>query len=170
MLGREVELRYGCMTRDPYERAPAHVVITDAVGPRLWLNAEMAKKGGARVRVCPDTAAANAPLLPFENAARGEGRGLWGKGSWTILNAAPPPADADRFQMVEGTSGGMISSKERFAVCDVAMKDSALVLEIRRAAAELCQLPEGTHVLARGFLRDGRLEITHPINLEKLAE
>lgn len=48
-LGREVELRFAGLTRDRYDRALAHVVTTDALGPRLWLNSEMVKKGGARV-------------------------------------------------------------------------------------------------------------------------
>src|SRR3990167_6727349 len=38
-LGREVELRYGGLTRDRYDRALAQVVNTDALGPRPWLNA-----------------------------------------------------------------------------------------------------------------------------------
>ncbi|MFN3912875.1 thermonuclease family protein [Hyphomonas sp.] len=168
VLGREIELRYGGLTRDRYDRALAQVVTTDALGPRLWLNAEMVKKGGARVRVYPDTAAANAPLLALEAAARADGRGLWGKGAWTILDAAHLPPDAGRFQIVEGIAGDMKSSDERFAVCDVALKQSALVLEIQKAAAELCQIPNGTPLRARGFLRDGRLEITHPLNVERV--
>jgi hypothetical protein len=44
----------------------------------------------------------------------------------------------------------------------------ALVVEIQITAAELCPLPEGTPVRPR-FLRDGRLEIAQPLNLENLA-
>jgi endonuclease YncB( thermonuclease family) len=168
VLGREVELRYGGLTRDRYDRALAHVVTTDALGPRLWLNAEMVRKGGARVRVYPDTAAANGPLLELEMKARTETRGLWEDGVWIIHDAAALPADAERFQLVEGVAGGMKGSDERFAVCDVALKDSSLILEVQKAAAELCQLPDGTRIRARGFLRDGRLEVSHPLNLEIL--
>jgi micrococcal nuclease len=168
VLGREVELRYGGLTRDRYDRALAHVVTTDALGPRLWLNAEMVKKGGARVRVYPDTATANAPLLALEAAARTDGRGLWDDGVWPIHNAAALPPEAERFQIVEGVAGAMQGSEERFAVCDVALQGSPLILEIGKSAAELCQLPEGAKIRARGFLRDGRLEISHPLNLEKL--
>lgn len=170
VLGREVELRYGGLTRDRYDRALAHVVTTDALGPRLWLNAEMVKKGGARVRVYPDTAAANAPLLAMEAKAREEGRGLWKNGQWVIHDAAHLPDTADRFQLVEGIAAGMQGSEERFAVCEIALSGSALILEVQKAAAELCQLPEGTRLRARGFLRDGRLEITHALNLERLAD
>lgn len=168
-LGREVELRYAGLTRDRYDRALAHVVTTDALGPRLWLNAEMVKKGGARVRVYPDTAAANAPLIDMEAKAREEGRGLWKENAWPIHDAANLPADAARFQMIEGISGAMQGSDERFAVCEVSLKGAALVLEIQKAAAELCQLPDGTRIRARGFLKDGRLEISHPLNLERLG-
>lgn len=167
-LGREVELRYGGLTRDRYDRALAQVVTTDALGPRLWLNAEMVRKGGARVRVYPDTAAANAPLLDLEAGAREERRGLWRDTTWPIYDAASLPSEASRFQMVEGVAGAMKSSEERFSVCDVALQGSTLVLAIDKAAAELCQLPEGAHVRARGFIKDGRLEISHPLNLEQL--
>lgn len=169
-LGREVQLRYGGLTRDRYDRALAHVVTIDAQGPRLWLNAEMVKKGGARVRVYPDTAAANSPLLTMEAKAREEGLGLWKVGRWTIHDAAHLPDTADRFQLVEGIAAGMRGSEERFAVCEIALHRPALVLEIQKAAAELCQLPDGTKLRARGFLRDGRLEVTHALNLERLAE
>lgn len=168
VLGREVELRYGGLTRDRYDRALAHVVTTDALGPRLWLNAEIVRKGGARVRVYPDTAAANGPLLDLETKARAESRGLWSDGVWTIHDAAALPVDAERFQLVEGIAAGMKGSDERFAVCDVSLKGSSLVLEVQKAAAELCQLPDGTRIRARGFLRDGRLEVSHPLNLEIL--
>ncbi|MBI1253587.1 MAG: hypothetical protein GC196_04490 [Hyphomonas sp.] len=49
-----------------------------------------------------------------------------------------------------------------------ALRGSALILEIGKSAAELCQAPEGTAHRALGFLRDGRLEVSHPLNLEKL--
>lgn len=164
-LGREVELRYGGLTRDLYDRAPAHVVTTDALGPRLWLNAEMVRKGGARVRVYPDTAAANGPQLELEMKARTETRGLWEDGVGIMHDAAALPADAERFQLVEGIAAGMKGSDERFAVCDVSLKGSSLILEVQKAAAEHCQLPDGTPIRARGFLRDGRLEVSHPLNL-----
>jgi hypothetical protein len=128
----------------------------------------MVRKGGARVRVYPDTAAANDPLLDLEAKARAESRGLWADGVWTIHDAAALPADAERFQLVEGIAAGMKGSDERFAVCDVSLKGSSLILEVQKAAAELCQLPDGTRIRARGFLSDGQLEVSHPLNLEIL--
>jgi micrococcal nuclease len=110
--------------------------------------------GAARVRVYPETATANAPLLALEAAARADGRRLWDDGVWPIHNAAQLPPQAERFQIVEGVAG--------------AMQGSALILEIGKSAAELCQLPEGTRIRASGVLRDGRLEVSFPLNLEKL--
>jgi micrococcal nuclease len=62
----------------------------------------------------------------------------------------------------------MKGSEERLAVCDAALKGSALILETGKCAAELCQVPQATRILTLGFLRDGRLEVSHPPNLEKL--
>jgi len=62
----------------------------------------------------------------------------------------------------------MRGADERFAVYDVTLKGSPLLLEVRKSAAGLCQLPEGMRVRARGLPRDGRMEVTHPPNLERL--
>jgi len=75
-LGREMQLFYAGLTRDRYDRALAHVMTTDALGPDLWLNREMVERGGARVY--PDMAGANDLLLAPEAEARAAGRGLWG--------------------------------------------------------------------------------------------
>lgn len=168
-LGREVELRYAGLTRDRYDRALAHVVTVDDLGPKLWLNAEMVKRGGAQVRVYPDTADANAPLVSLEQAARSEKTGLWKESGWTIAEANDLPDRFGGFRLVYGTTGGMEGSDEPGVSCDVILERSMLRLQIRRSAAELCQLPPDTPVLARGFVRDLRMEISHPLNLERDA-
>lgn len=168
-LGREVELRYAGITRDRYDRALAHVVTTDTLGPKLWLNSEMVKRGGARVRVYADTAAANAPLLPLEKAAREARLGLWARQDWAIPDANRLPESFEGFHLVEGISAGMQGSEFRSASCDVFLERSILVLEITTAAAALCQLPPDTHILARGYVRNLRMEITHVLNVEILT-
>ena len=50
--------------------------------------------------------------------------------------------------------------------CTLSLQGSALVLDIATAAARACQLPAGAPVLARGYVRDGRMEIGHPLNLD----
>ncbi len=167
-LGREVELRYAGLTRDRYDRALAHVVTTDALGPSLWLNAEMVRRGGARVRIYPDTARGSETLLGLEAEARRAGAGLWGKGAWTIFRAGDLPGDASRFQIVEAVTAKMAGSDARGAVCDIGLEGADLQLKVMTAAAEICQIPAGSAVRVRGYLRDGRLEISHPLNVERL--
>ena len=106
----------------------------------------------------------------MEAKAREEGRGLWKENAWPIQDAESLPEDAARFPMIEGISGAMQGINERFAVCEVSLKGAALILIIQKAAAELCQLPDRTRIRARGFLQDGGLEISHPLNLESLSD
>ncbi|NBC21041.1 MAG: nuclease, partial [Alphaproteobacteria bacterium] len=86
-LGRRVRLYYAGLTRDRYDRALAHVVTQDALGPRLWLNREMALRGGARVRTWPDTALAAGALIEAERRAREAGRGLWALDTYQVRKA-----------------------------------------------------------------------------------
>jgi micrococcal nuclease len=167
-LGREVELRYAGITRDRYDRALAHAVTADSLGPRLWLNAEMVRRGGARVRVYPDTAEAAGHLLALEQAARAEAAGLWAGRDWAIHQAGALPGRLARFQIIEGTAGGMEASRQPGSVCDILLSGTDFRLEIKRGAAEHCQLPSGSPVRARGFVRDGRMDIVHALNIERL--
>lgn len=167
-LGREVELRYGGLTRDRYDRALAHVVTTDTLGPTLWLNAEMVKRGMARVRVYPDTAAANDLLLPLESAAREEKAGLWQGRTWPVTYADALPDTFQGFQVIEAVTAGMQGAEFQGVACDVLLDSSLLVLEVENSAAAYCQLDPGTRVRARGYVRNLRMEISHPLNLELL--
>jgi len=168
-LGREVELRYGGLTRDRYDRALAHVVTTDTLGPPLWLNAEMIRRGAARVRVYPDTASANDLLVPMEREARESKTGLWKGRTWRVTDAAALPDSFQGFQMVEAVTAGMQGSDFRGVSCDVMLDRSLLVLEIESGAAELCQLDPETRVRARGYVRNLRMEINHSLNVEILV-
>lgn len=118
-LGREVQLRYAGLTRDRYDRALAHVVTADDLGPKLWLNAEMVKRGGARVRVYPDTAEANGTLVKLEQAARRDKAGLWSQRMWDITDASRLPDRFAGFQLVEAVTGGMTGSDQPGVSCDV---------------------------------------------------
>lgn len=168
-LGREVQLRYAGLTRDRYDRALAHVQTVDALGEALWLNAEMVRRGGARVRVYPDTAASNAPLLALESEARQEEAGLWGVPAYEISDAAALPESFSGFQIITGKVLGMQGTEDFRTVCTLAFEGSALQLEIRTAAAGSCQEAQGRLVRARGYVREMRMEISHPLNLEFLA-
>lgn len=167
-LGREVELRYGGLTRDRYDRALAHVVTTDALGPAFWLNAEMVRRGFARVRVYPDTAAANDLLLPMEASARESKAGLWAGRTWPLTKAGMLPDTFTGFQLVEAVTAGMQGSDYPGVSCEVLLESSLLVLEVESAAAAYCQLGPQTRIRARGYVRNLRMEINHPLNVEIL--
>lgn len=167
-LGREVQLYYAGLTRDRYDRALAQVRTTDALGPDLWLNAELVRRGGARVRVYPDTAGGCETFPALEEEARGDKRGLWARQAYRVPDAANLPAEFERFQLARGMVAGMTGSDKFGTACELTLQDSPLMLEIASAAAEDCQLPVGTAVLARGYVREGRMEVSHPLNLTRL--
>lgn len=167
-LGREVQLFYAGLTRDRYDRALAQVRTTDALGPDLWLNAEMLRRGGARMRIYPDTAGGSESFPALEAEARDDRRGLWAKQAYRVAEAAALPESFDRFQLVRGTITGMAGVDEYGTSCALSLRGSPLQLDIANAAAAFCQLPEGTLVLARGYVKDRHMEVSHGLNLQTL--
>lgn len=165
-LGREVQLFYAGLTRDKYDRALAQVKTTDTLGPDLWLNAEMLARGGARMRVYPDTAGGSETFPALEAGARDAKLGLWKLKAYRVAEAGKLPKQFERFQLVHGLVAGMTGTDEYGAACDLSLQGSPLVLEISTAAAAYCQLPEGSDVLARGYVREGRMEVGHPLGLQ----
>jgi micrococcal nuclease len=168
VLGREVQLYYGGLTRDRYDRALAQVETVDDLGPRLWLNAEMLKRGGARERVYADTARGTEDFADFERDARKAKTGLWEDGTFLIRAANTLTAETRAFELIDGTITDMTGTDKYGGVCHLGLKDAAVKLRIERGAAALCQTPEGTRILARGYVREGEMEITHSSNVEVL--
>lgn len=167
-LGREVQLFYAGLTRDRYDRALAQVRTTDALGPDLWLNAEMLRRGGARMRIYPDTAGGSEDFPSLEAEARNDRRGLWAKQAYRVAEASALPEGFERFQLVRGTITAMEGVDAFGTSCALSLRASPLTLEIANAAAAYCQLAEGTPVLARGYVREGRMEVNHALNLQVL--
>lgn len=165
-LGREVQLYYGGLTRDRYDRALAHVMTADELGSRYWLNAEMVKRGGARLRVYPDTARGCEPLIELEGSARTDTRGLWASAAYDIPSAAQIPAGFSRFQIVEGIVTERSIPDAPFTVCRLSFENASLGLHIKREAAQLCQTPAGTRLRARGYVTNDAMEIVHLQNVE----
>lgn len=165
-LGRTVELRYAGLTRDRYDRALAHVFTNDTLGPALWLNVEMLRRGGARLRVYPDTSEGAGPLATAEVEAREAEAGLWSLPAYRPLRADEISADTFGFHIVQGVLGAA-SPLERHA-CSRSLMDSRLVLDISPAAGELCTLASGALLEARGYIARGRMEITHEANTKAL--
>ncbi|MEL7446653.1 MAG: thermonuclease family protein, partial [Pseudomonadota bacterium] len=125
--GQSVRLYYAGLTRDRYDRALAHAVTDDDLGQRFWLNGEMAAKGGARVRIYPDTALGSDALVTAETAARESGLGLWARDAYAVRRASDLGEDVFRFQVVDGILGDTEPSE--YGACERAMLSSWLRLE-----------------------------------------
>lgn len=168
-LGRQVRLYYPGLTRDRYDRALAYVVTADDLGPVFWLNQEMARRGGARVRVYPDTAARGEHLFAAERLARVEAVGLWGEAVYRILPSQEMESDVRGFRIIRANGlNPVVSSEPRYA-CSLKTADSAFWIDVGPAASDICAAPP-TGALVRGYVRDGRLELTHGLNIEPLLQ
>lgn len=168
-LGRKVRLIYPGITRDRYDRALAYVVTEDNLGPTLWLNQEMLRRGGARVRLYPDTSRLGELLLASERQARETEIGLWALSSYKIRPAHYLPEDARGFYIVTGTPGTSRPSANERAACTRSLTGTRLNLDIGQAAISFCQKEAPrTPIRIRGYIRDGHMELTHPLNAEAL--
>ena len=169
VMGREVQLYYPGLTRDRYDRALAHIVTADAAGPEYWVNHELVRRGDVRVRVYPDTAAGGDALLEVERAARDEGRGLW-----RLLAYQPKSAlsvdETDRgFLIVEGVLAGTAPLPDetyRKTLCTRRLEDSGLLVDMTFTSRPACDAPEGAVVRLRGWVKEKRMELVHPLHLE----
>lgn len=164
-LGRHVQLYYPGLTRDRYDRAIAHVKTIDDLGKPHWLNREVARRGGARVRVYPDTAALAGDLLSAEADAQLERAGLWSKRAYNRLSPELITSSYRGFAVIEATTLGSASPGGKYARCRISLDGAAMLLEISDDASDHCALPSGSLIRARGYIRSGRMEITHPLNL-----
>lgn len=168
-LGRQVRLIYPGITRDRYDRALAYVTTDDALGPKLWLNQEMLRRGGARARFYPDTSALGDLLLHAEAEARAMTSGLWAFSAYDIVSAAEMEPSARGFFIITGTLGARLDGDTDRAVCVRRLTDSNMTVSIQNGAAALC----ATHAPRvpsrfRGYIRDQMMEITHTLNVEPL--
>jgi len=171
VLGRRVQLFYPGVTRDRYDRALAHVVTADGAGPIVWLNAEMLRRGGAWVRLYPDTAARAAELFSIERAAQEAGRGVWATSDYAISDAAEISEATRGFRIVRARLGEALPIPEgrRYPpACIRALEEAQLELHIRRDARTACGLPVGTPILVRGYVSAFELDLTYPRHLEQV--
>ncbi len=103
--GKTLQLFYGGLTRDRYDRALAQVYILDASGtPQIWVQEEMVRRGFARVYTWPDTWQDARTLIAAERSAREAKRGIWSHPYYTVRTPDPNALaqDVDSFQIVEG--------------------------------------------------------------------
>lgn len=168
VLGRQVRLYYPGLTRDRYDRALAHVVTVDGSGPRLWINLELVRRGGARVRLYPDTAAHADDLLAAEDEARGEARGLWARSFYRIVQAQDLDVDWRGFTLVEAELGPLITSPDRTdeMACQRSLLNADLILDVSKDAAAACDLGIGTQGTLRGWASRGHLKLEVEAHLQ----
>ncbi len=165
VIGREVRLYYPGLTRDRYDRALAHIETADALGPRLWVNEAMVRRGGARARAYPDTAALGDLLLAAETEARAAAQGMWSKGAYAIPKAADIAPGTRGFAIVSAQVARAGSADRPGAVCTLELEDAALVVDVDAAAASACRSGAGPRRI-RGYVSEGRMELTHAFNFE----
>ncbi|MEO0982601.1 MAG: thermonuclease family protein [Pseudomonadota bacterium] len=166
-LGRRVQLFYPGVTRDRYDRALAHVRTVDGLGPELWLNAEMARQGAARARAYADTAALGELILAAEAEAREAQRGLWASPAYQIRAAADVAVDTRGFVVLVGVIGARERADDGRNSCALRFEAADIRVDVRRAAVQACRLTGRVRV--RGYVSDGRLDLTHMLNVEPLA-
>ena len=154
-LGREVQLYYAGLTRDRYDRALAQVRTTDALGPDYWLNAELLRRGGARVRVYPDTAGGSETFPALEAGAREAGLGLWKLKAWHVADAAFLPENFERFQLVRGLVAGMTGTDSYGTACVLSLQD---VAGKSLVTIEGLAQGDGLHPLQRAFMEHDALQ------------
>lgn len=172
-LGRRVRLYYPGLTRDRYDRALAHVVTEDGAGPTYWLNEEMLRRGGAWVRLYPDTAARGAALLEVEAEARTARRGLWATSRFAVFDVSELPGEVQGFYLFRARLGPILPMTEerRYPpACRRSLDGTDLILEIRRSARSACGLAEGIAVMVRGYVSEGVMDLTYPRHLEVLTD
>ena len=174
VMGREVRLYYPGLTRDRYDRALAHVETADAKGPAYWVNAEMLRRGGARMRVYPDTSAGSEALVDAERAAREARIGLWKEADYLPLRASAVTPETRGFMIVLAEFGGRASAPvETYGdppACSRQTIGGALIIDIEESAEALCDTEAGTRAELRGWVSGGRLELVHPLHFVRLPD
>ncbi|GAB5457918.1 MAG: thermonuclease family protein [Henriciella sp.] len=162
-LGREVRLYYSGMTRDRYDRALAHVVTLDRAGPQIWLNMELVERGAARARFYPDTSAREEEFLNAERIAREGKTGLWSKAAYRPLEASAITDELRGYMVILAKLGRALPPEGEYAYnqsCQRKTLGAELMIEIRKDAGAICDLPEGTAMRLRGWVSDQKLDLT----------
>lgn len=181
VAGMAVELRYGLVRRDRYDRATAHVFVTGGAGDG-WVQADMLTAGAAQVEGFADDRACLAMLMGFEQEARSRRRGLWRDGHYRPLWAGDPS-----LRRVDGLYGQVegrvesVGSTERTIFLNFG-RDWArdLTVTVRVGDAEKAgfapsrfEALAGRRVRVRGWVtqRDGPLiRVDHPEQIEVLED
>jgi endonuclease YncB( thermonuclease family) len=174
-LGRKVELGYGGLSRDRYERALAQAFVAGIDGRRVWLNELMVAEGLARVRSYADNYACVVPLLVAEADARAQGRGLWAEPAYRVRRAGDT-GELTGLTVVEGKVAAAPAplpegeGRRDVAQLGFSLEGVDLGLTVVADLTEVVAgLTAGTQVRLRGGVgRRRRLEIDHAAQVEWL--
>jgi micrococcal nuclease len=183
VLGKSVQFGFGGEEVDRYERALAHVFVTDAAGePELWAQQAMVSAGMARVYSFPDNRKCLAELYAAEMQARLKGLGIWTDPFYAIRLAERPDevlARAGWYELVEGRVLLADEAGSRLYLNFGRHWKEDFTVVIERAALRLFEEDgrdplalEGALIRVRGWVDDWdgpRIEVTHPEQIEVLA-
>lgn len=96
--GKRVTPAYGGRRMDRHERKLAHLFRADGT----WLQAEMLRRGMARVYSFADNRALLRALQAIERDARAANKGIWAKPYYRVRTTAEAQDDIGSFQLVMG--------------------------------------------------------------------
>ena len=175
-LGRELALYQGGLAIDRHGRVLAHLVRADG----LWLQAEMLRRGLARVYSFADNRALVADMLAIERQARAGKIAIWADPFYRVQPADPELLAPliGSFQIVEGVVAAVAEARGRWFLNFGPDRKTDVTATIPRAAARLFHEAgidlaglAGRSVRMRGWLDDydgPSLELTHPEAIEVL--
>jgi endonuclease YncB( thermonuclease family) len=174
LLGRAVELRYDGNRLDRHGRVLAHVFL----GKR-WVQAELVRRGLARVASAADNRTGIADLLRREQAARRARRGLWRDPAYGVRRAAEAGRHAGSFELVEGRVVGTAAVEGVLFLNFAVDWRHGFSAKLTPAAQRLCReegldlaVLAGARLRVRGFVQGGErpvIEVSHPEQIERLA-
>ncbi|MBI1308475.1 MAG: thermonuclease family protein [Proteobacteria bacterium] len=109
-LGKDVKLVYGPQEYDQYGRLLAHLYLQDG----SWVNGELVAQGLAHIYTFGDNELKTAQLLPLEEKARAEKKGLWALPQWRVFDAASCCGDGEigRYILVKGKPLAVVVKKD----------------------------------------------------------
>ena len=173
VLGQEVRLHLAPTPEDRHRRVLAHLTRT---GDGLWLQAELLKRGLARVYTFPDNRVLADELLAFERQARADKLGMWGLPHYQIRTPDNVRHDIGTFQLVEGRVFDVAQVKKTIYL-NFAMnwrQDFTIQIDAKRAldfeaqGIDLKKL-RGKRVRVRGWVKSKNgplISLDHPERLE----
>lgn len=170
-----IDLRVAGNPRDRQGRMLAQVY---AGSGSVWVQAELVRRGLARVRGAPDSRLGIPDLLGFERQARRYHRGIWSDRAYAVMTADDAARFAGTFQLVSFTVIDVVNTSGQTYVRSDTDR-TAFALTIAPATLKLCRELgldptglKGKRLLVRGFIDGSQrptIAITYPEQIEILS-